>query len=63
MYYNAFQAALEQEKKDVEEQRNKLYRKLEALSAQGIDIGPNMTVIGRVGKTRFFLTSPMVFLY
>jgi hypothetical protein len=41
-----FQAALEQEKKDVEEQRNKLYRKLEALSAQGIDIGPNMTVIG-----------------
>ena len=30
----------------MEEQRNKLYRKLEALSAQGIDIGPNMTVIG-----------------
>jgi hypothetical protein len=40
------QAALEQEKKDIEEQRNKLYRKLEALSAQGIELGPNMTVIG-----------------
>ena len=40
------QAALEQERKDVEEQRNKLYRKLEALQAQGFEIGPNMAVIG-----------------
>jgi len=40
------QASLEQEKKDVEQQRDKLYRKLEALKAQGIDISPNMTVIG-----------------
>jgi len=40
------QAALEQDKKDVEQQRDKLYRKLEALRAQGIDFAPNMTVIG-----------------
>jgi len=40
------QATLEQEKKDVEQQRDKLYRKLEALRAQGIDFAPNMTVIG-----------------
>ena len=39
-------AALEQEKRDVEEQRNKLYRKLETLQAQGFEIGTNMTVIG-----------------
>ncbi len=44
--YFTFQASLEQEKKDVEQQRDKLYRKLEALKAQGIDISPNMTVIG-----------------
>ena len=43
---NRMQAALEQERKDVEEQRNKLYRKLEALQAQGFEIGTNMTVIG-----------------
>ena len=40
------QAALEQERKDVEQQRDKLYRKLEALQAQGFEIGTNMTVIG-----------------
>merc|ERR1719195_1598688 len=34
------------EKRDVEEQRNKLYRKLETLQAQGFEIGTNMTVIG-----------------
>ena len=42
---NRMQAALEQERKDVEEQRNKLYRKLEALQAQGFEIGTNMTVV------------------
>jgi len=43
---NKMQSILEQERKDVEQQRNKLYRKLEALQAQGFDIGPNMAVIG-----------------
>merc|ERR1719297_453245 len=43
---NKMAAALEQEKRDVEEQRNKLYRKLETLQAQGFEIGTNMTVIG-----------------
>merc|ERR1719394_878893 len=43
---NKMQADLMQEKKDVEEQRNKLYRKLEALQAQGFEIGTNMNVIG-----------------
>ena len=40
------QQQLEQEKKDVEQQRNKLFRKLEALRDQGFEFGTNMTVIG-----------------
>ena len=40
------QSQLEQEKKDVEQQRNKLFRKLEALRDQGFEVGKNMTVIG-----------------
>ena len=40
------QAQMEQERKDVEQQRNKLFRKLEALRDQGFEFGTNMTVIG-----------------
>ena len=40
------QSQLEQERKDVEQQRNKLFRKLEALRDQGFEFGTNMTVIG-----------------
>ena len=40
------QAQMEQEKRDVEQQRNKLFRKLEALRDQGFEFGTNMTVIG-----------------
>jgi A-kinase anchor protein 13 len=40
------QTQLEQEKKDIEQQRNKLFRKLEALRDQGFEFGTNMTVIG-----------------
>ena len=31
--------------KDVKEQREQLFRKLEALRAQGIELGPNLAVI------------------
>ena len=40
------QAQMEQEKRDVEQQRNKLFRKLGALRDQGFEFGTNMTVIG-----------------
>eukprot|EP00096_Caligus_rogercresseyi_P000998 TRINITY_DN1159_c0_g1_i1.p1 TRINITY_DN1159_c0_g1~~TRINITY_DN1159_c0_g1_i1.p1 ORF type:complete len:1006 (+),score=351.92 TRINITY_DN1159_c0_g1_i1:327-3344(+) len=39
------QVELEREKKDVAEQRDQLYRKLEALKAQGIDFSTNMTIL------------------
>ena len=40
-----FKAELEQLRKDVHDQRDQLYRKLEALRNQGIELGPNMNVI------------------
>ncbi|XP_040580355.1 uncharacterized protein cyst isoform X2 [Lepeophtheirus salmonis] len=42
---NKAQVELEREKKDVAEQRDQLYRKLEALKAQGIDFSSNMTIL------------------
>jgi hypothetical protein len=39
------QADVERGLKDVREQREQLYRKLDVLKAQGIELGPNMAVL------------------
>ena len=43
--WNKFQANVERERQDVREQREQLYRKLDVLKAQGIELGPNMAVL------------------
>ena len=39
------QADVDRDLKDVREQREQLYRKLDVLKAQGIELGPNMAVL------------------
>ena len=43
-----FQSEIDRDLKDVKEQREQLYRKLEVLRAQGIELGPNLS-----GKSLF----------
>ena len=40
-----FQGEIDRGLKDVREQREQLYRKLDVLKAQGIELGPNMAVL------------------
>ena len=40
-----YQAEIDRGLKDVKEQREQLYRKLEVLRAQGIELGPNLSVL------------------
>ena len=49
-FCNFFQSEIDRDLKDVKEQREQLYRKLEVLRAQGIELGPNLS-----GKN-FFLS-------
>lgn len=39
------QAEVDRERKEVQEQKDQLFRKLDLLKAQGIEIGPNMSVL------------------
>jgi hypothetical protein len=43
--FNYFKAEIESGRKDVREQREQLYRKLDVLKAQGIELGPNMAIL------------------
>ncbi len=40
-----FQAEVEKNERDIKEQREQLYRMLDALRAQGIELGPNLSVL------------------
>ena len=44
-FFCKFQTEIENGLKDVAEQREQLYRKLEVLRAQGIELGPNLSVL------------------
>jgi len=40
-----YQSEIDRDLKDVKEQREQLYRKLEVLRAQGIELGPNLSIL------------------
>lgn len=60
-FFVFFQSEIDRDLKDVKEQREQLYRKLEVLRAQGIELGPNLS-----GKNYFFkcfVLSPKICIF